>query len=80
MNFLEKLKNWQGLINQRLDHSLPAGHIQPEQLHLAIRHSVNGGGKRLRPILILAAHEIFPGILDPFPAAHIIPIIDLNFF
>ena len=27
------------------------------------------GGKRLRPILVLAAHELFPGSRDPIPAA-----------
>jgi geranylgeranyl pyrophosphate synthase len=69
MNFSKKLKTWQELINDRLDQALPAAHVQPEQLHLAIRHSVGAGGKRLRPILVMAAHEIFPGDLDPVPAA-----------
>jgi geranylgeranyl pyrophosphate synthase len=69
MNFSKKLKTWQELINDRLDQTLPAAHVQPEQLHLAIRHSVGAGGKRLRPILVMAAHEIFPGDLDPVPAA-----------
>ena len=69
MNFSKKLKTWQELINYRLDQALPAAHVQPEQLHLAIRHSMSAGGKRLRPILVLAAHEIFPGNLDPVPAA-----------
>jgi geranylgeranyl pyrophosphate synthase len=69
MNFSKKLKTWQELINDRLDQTLPAAHVQPEQLHLAIRHSMSAGGKRLRPILVMAAHEIFPGGLDPVPAA-----------
>ena len=69
MIFLEKLKTWQELINKRLDHILPAAQIRPEQLHLAMRHSMNAGGKRLRPILVLAAHDLFPGELDPVPAA-----------
>ena len=69
MNFSKKLKTWQELINNRLDQTLPAAHVQPEQLHLAIRHSMSAGGKRLRPILVMAAHEIFPGNLDPVPAA-----------
>ena len=29
---------------------------------------MNAGGKRLRPILALAAHELFPGKHDPIPA------------
>ena len=69
MNFSKKLKTWQELINNRLDQTLPAAHVQPEQLHLAIRHSISAGGKRLRPILVMAAHEIFPGDFDPIPAA-----------
>ena len=69
MNFLEKLKNWQTLINQRLDQYLPASSLQPTQLHQAMHHSMNAGGKRLRPILALAAHEMFPSQLDPVPAA-----------
>ena len=69
MNFLEKLKNWQTLINQRLDQYLPATPLQPTQLHQAMHHSMNAGGKRLRPILALAAHEMFPSQLDPVPAA-----------
>lgn len=69
MNFSKKLKTWQELINHRLDQTLPAAHVQPEQLHLAIRHSMSAGGKRLRPILVMAAHEIFPSNLDPVPAA-----------
>jgi geranylgeranyl pyrophosphate synthase len=69
MNFLEKLKKWQTLINQRLDQYLPAISLQPVQLHQAMHHSMNAGGKRLRPILALAAHEMFPSQLDPVPAA-----------
>lgn len=69
MNFIKKLKNWQELINNRLDQALPPAHVQPKQLHHAIRHSMSAGGKRLRPILVMAAHEIFPGDLDPMPAA-----------
>ena len=34
-----------------------------------MHHSMNAGGKRLRPILALAAHEMFPSQLDPVPAA-----------
>lgn len=69
MNFIKKLKNWQELINNRLDQALPPADVQPKQLHHAIRHSMSAGGKRLRPILVMAAHEIFPGDLDPMPAA-----------
>ena len=69
MNFQQKLKNWQDLLNLRLEQALPASPVQPEVLHQAMRHSMNAGGKRLRPILVLAAHEIFPNPVDPLPAA-----------
>lgn len=67
MIFLEKLKTWQDLINLRLDQALHSSNIQPAQLHSAMRHSMDAGGKRLRPILALAAHELFPGKRDPIP-------------
>lgn len=69
MNFSEKMKTWRDLINVRLEQSLPGPSVQPGQLHRAMRHSMNAGGKRLRPILVLAAHEIFAGPHDPVPAA-----------
>ena len=69
MNFSEKMKTWRDLINVRLEQALPGPSVQPGQLHRAMRHSMNAGGKRLRPILVLAAHEIFPGPHDPVPAA-----------
>ncbi len=69
MNFKQKLKKWQELINQRLVQALPSDQVKPTQLHQAILHSMNAGGKRLRPVLVLAAHEIFPNCTDPVPAA-----------
>ncbi len=34
-----------------------------------MRYSVEAGGKRLRPLLTLAAHKLFPSERDPMPAA-----------
>jgi geranylgeranyl diphosphate synthase type II len=42
----------------------PAG-AWPQSLHRAIRHSLFAGGKRLRPILSLAAAEALSGRADP---------------
>ena len=69
MNFNEKLKYLQDLINQGLDDLLPKNTEKPAHLHDAMRYSMNAGGKRIRPILVFAAHEIFPSDLDPLPAA-----------
>lgn len=40
---------------QALDRALPAPDLLPQQLHAAMRYSVLGGGKRLRPTLVYAA-------------------------
>ena len=69
MNFTQQLKEWQNLINQSLDQFLPNPDLTPSRLHKAMRYSMEVGGKRLRPILVLAAHELFPGSRDPIPAA-----------
>ena len=45
-------------VDGALEHLLPAGDAWPANLHRAIRHSVFAGGKRLRPILCLAAAEV----------------------
>jgi geranylgeranyl diphosphate synthase type II len=48
-----------GEVDRALDRLLPAADAWPEKLHAAIRHSIFAGGKRLRPILCLAAAETF---------------------
>ena len=75
MNFSEKLKSWQGQVNRALDQALPGSEVPPTRLHQAIRHSVDAGGKRLRPILVLAAEDLFRGENDPMPAALAIELI-----
>ena len=34
---------------------------EPELLYAPIAYSLSGGGKRLRPMLVLLAHAVFPG-------------------
>ncbi len=45
-------------VDRALERLLPAESAWPSTLHRAIRHSVFAGGKRLRPILCLAAAEV----------------------
>jgi geranylgeranyl diphosphate synthase type II len=45
------------LIEGYLDKYLPQEHIHPEIIHKAMRYSVFNGGKRIRPILVIAAYE-----------------------
>jgi geranylgeranyl diphosphate synthase, type II len=43
------------LVNRALDRCLPAEHTRPATLHKAMRYSLFAGGKRMRPVLCLAA-------------------------
>lgn len=57
-------------VERGLDQFLPAASTRPTRLHTAMRYSLQAGGKRLRPVLLLAAAKLFPGKRpDPLPAA-----------
>src|SRR2546428_4533042 len=45
------------MIDRALDHFLPKESALPPTIHKAMRYSLFAGGKRLRPILCLAAAE-----------------------
>src|SRR5690349_25151605 len=51
------LKSRQRLIDRALDRFLPKETAAPPTIHKAMRYSLFAGGKRLRPILCLAAAE-----------------------
>lgn len=53
-DFAARLKGWQTRIERELLARLPAVDVQPSRLHEAIRYSVLGGGKRVRPVLVYA--------------------------
>ena len=52
------LEERRGVVDAALERFLPAASEPPGLLHEAMRYSVFGGGKRLRPILALAAFEL----------------------
>lgn len=54
----------QELINRGLDKYLPIEGDYPKEIAEAMRYSVFAGGKRIRPILVLAACEIVGGNLQ----------------
>lgn len=58
----------QRLTDEALDRWLPSESDPPERIHQAIRYSVFAGGKRIRPVLCLAAARVIdparPGIED----------------
>lgn len=53
-DFPALLKTWQQRCEQALDARLPAIQLSPSRLHEAMRYSVLGGGKRIRPALTFA--------------------------
>ncbi len=61
MDLKSYLKERQQWIDAALDRYLPAEDTLPQQLHKAIRYSVFAGGKRIRPILMIAACEAVGG-------------------
>ena len=57
--FKERLNHYQDAVANALNHWLPASNIQPQILHAAMRYSVLGEGKRIRPVLVYATGEAF---------------------
>jgi geranylgeranyl diphosphate synthase type II len=55
------LKTRQELVEAALERVLPPETTMPPTLHRAMRYSVQAGGKRLRPILVLAGAEAVGG-------------------
>jgi geranylgeranyl pyrophosphate synthase len=53
-DFADRLAGWQSRVEAELAARLPAPDDKPERLHQALRYSVLGGGKRVRPILVYA--------------------------
>jgi len=65
--FKQKIKAYCTRVESALDHWLPPASQAPQQLHQAMRYSVLGGGKRIRPILAYATGEalgVAPAQLD----------------
>ena len=59
MEFKEKLKVYQEKINQELDKYLRKYNCPEKVLNDSMEYSLMAGGKRLRPILVMATFEIF---------------------
>ena len=59
MNFKKYLENKKNIIDKVLNEYLPPEEHPPSIIHKAMRYSVFGGGKRIRPILTLATAELF---------------------
>jgi geranylgeranyl diphosphate synthase type II len=71
------LEHRRKLVEQALTRAVPAALVRPATIHKAMRYSLLAGGKRLRPILTLAAAEAC-GAKDPtcvLPAACAVELI-----
>jgi len=64
VNLKKYLRTRQKVIDHALDRYLPKTSTKPVTLHKAMRYSLFAGGKRLRPILCLAAAEACRGNID----------------
>src|SRR6266498_5141340 len=70
MDLKTYLRTRQNEIDRALDRYLPKANSKPATLHKAMRYSLFAGGKRLRPILCLAAAEACRGsIKNAIPLA-----------
>jgi len=64
VNLKRYLQTRQQKIDHALNRYLPKANTKPATLHRAMRYSLFAGGKRLRPILCLAAAEACRGSID----------------
>ena len=73
MDFPTKLNAHIARIEAGIDQLLPtlaaSGPSGPRRIHEAMRYSMQAGGKRLRPVLVLTAAELFGEKFDALPAA-----------
>lgn len=69
MNFNATLNNYRKEINKGINELLPSPNAKPSILHEAMHYSMQAGGKRLRPILLITAHNLVSSNTNPMPAA-----------
>jgi geranylgeranyl diphosphate synthase, type II len=62
--FESYLKDRAQSVDRALDRFLPPDTVAPETIHKAMRYSVFAGGKRLRPVLVIAGAEAVGGRMD----------------
>ena len=70
------LRQQRSAIEDALDRAIPAADERPSRLHDAMRYAVFTGGKRLRPVLCLAAADAVPADRDTPGDASSSPALD----
>ena len=61
MDFPDRLKDYQSRVQTALRQFVPDAQARPARLHEAMNYSLEAGGKRLRPVLVLAVNECLGG-------------------
>lgn len=74
MNLQEYLTEKRALVDRTLDANLPPATTPPPLIHEAMRYAVLGGGKRVRPIVAIAAAEACGANIEPL----LVPICALE--
>lgn len=72
MEFKENLKKYQEIVNNELEKYLRKQDCPEKVLNSSMEYSLMAGGKRLRPILVLATYELFKQDIEecmPFAVA-----------
>ncbi|MFC5477054.1 polyprenyl synthetase family protein [Massilia suwonensis] len=59
LDFTQWMAGVQAQVEDALSDFLPAAHLVPTKLHEAMRYTVLGGGKRVRPLLVYASGALF---------------------
>lgn len=59
MEFKENLKKYQNIVNSELEKYIRKQDCQEKILNKSMEYSLMAGGKRLRPILVLATYKLF---------------------
>ena len=59
MEFKQNLKKYQYIVNEELEKYLRKDECPEKILNNSMEYSLMAGGKRLRPILVLATYELF---------------------
>ena len=69
VTFGDWMQATQSGVEGRLDGFLPGADVVPHKLHAAMRYALLGGGKRVRPLLVMAAGELFDADQDTLARA-----------
>lgn len=64
MKFKEELKKYSEIVNNELEKYIETKKCPEQQLNESMEYSLMAGGKRLRPVLIMASYNIFNNNLE----------------